>query len=146
MHVFRRVQFIIFFVVFSVLYGYAFAEETKSPDLSCFSVDSIAGLDVVLSSSSKKAESTLAYFRADWAIAGKYKNDTYVPSIAFMRAIGKTRCVIVDVTRVKDDGFLKRFDANGIPFFILFDSNGKPVSTLEHARDFFEFKEWFNLL
>lgn len=144
MRLFRLVQFIFLFAAFGVFYDHAVAEETNSLNLSCVSVDSIVRLDSILSSSSEKAQKTLVYFRADWAIAGTYKNDTYVPSIAFMKAIGNTKCVIADVTRVSDSGFLKRFDADGIPFFVLFDSAGERVSTLKHAKDFFEFKEWLS--
>jgi thiol:disulfide interchange protein len=144
MRLFRLVQFIVLFAVFCVFYDHAVAEETNSPNLSCASVDTIASLDSVLSSSSEKAKKTLVYFRADWAVAGIYKNDTYVPSIAFMKAIGNAKCVIADVTRINDSEFLKRFDADGIPFFVLFDSGGERVSTLKHARDFFEFKEWLS--
>jgi hypothetical protein len=78
MRLFRLVQFIFLFAAFGVFYDHAVAEETNSLNLSCVSVDSIVRLDSVLSSSSEKAEKTLVYFRADWAIAGTYKNDTYV--------------------------------------------------------------------
>lgn len=88
--------------------------------------------------------STLIYIRADWSAAGITKNDTYMPSAQFLDTIGNTRCVIADVTKSGSDELIKHFGADGIPLFVLLDSDGKKISMLRWGRGFDEFKIWFD--
>ena len=88
--------------------------------------------------------STLIYIRADWAAAGIFNNDTYVPSRKFFETLGDSRCVIADVTKSGSNELIKRFGSDGIPFFVLLDSEGKKISILRWGRDFDEFKIWFD--
>jgi len=88
--------------------------------------------------------STLIYIRADWSAAGIFKNDTYVPSKQFLEALGNTRCIIADVTKSGSNELIKHFGSDGIPFFVLLDTEGIKISILRWGRDFDEFKVWFD--
>lgn len=99
-----------------------------------------------LSSSFNNYRPILLYVRADWAINATSKNDTYVPSIAFLRTIGDINCVIADITNFTSSSgneLIERFESDGIPFFTLLSAEGGKISTLRWGRDFAEFKSWF---
>jgi len=112
---------------------------------TCLIVESPAALSDALSSTRMNHKATLIYARADWAVAGLFANDQYVPSIAFLELIGDTTCVIADVTRVGSNALIEQFDAGGIPFFALVDAEGKVLALLRAARSFSEFQEWLQL-
>jgi hypothetical protein len=98
-----------------------------------------------LNSSFDNHRPTLLYVRADWAINAIFKNDTYVPSIAFLRTIGGINCVIADVTNFTSSSgneLIERFESDGIPFFTLLSAEGGKISTLRWGRNFAEFKSW----
>ncbi|HEY6022215.1 MAG TPA: hypothetical protein VIY48_20815 [Candidatus Paceibacterota bacterium] len=86
---------------------------------------------------------TLVYVRADWAAAGVFKNDTYVPSPQFLKTIEGTQCIVGDVTGSGSNELIKYFQSDGIPFFVLLNSDGSKVAILPWGRDFDEFRSWF---
>ena len=87
---------------------------------------------------------TLIYVRADWSAPGVTKNDTYVPSPKFLKTLESTQCLIVDVTKSGSDELIKNFGSDGIPFFVLLDSDNQKISMLRWGRSFDEFKIWFD--
>ena len=133
----------LFFLSFYAIFAIASSAIGQNFSPVCYTANSIENLDNFLSSERAKERNTLIYFRAEWALANLYKNDEYVPSIAFQKVISGTNCVIADVTRETDSKFLRRFDSDGIPFFVLINTNGIKISTLRHSKEFFEFKSWF---
>lgn len=125
-----------------VLTGCASVQQTTAPTQSaCALVHGEMETRKVISSID--GSTILVYVRADWAAAGVTKNDTYVPSPKFLEVLGRTRCVIADVTRSGSNELIGNFGSDGIPFFVLLDSEKSKVALLRWGRDFDEFKTWF---
>jgi len=112
----------------------------------CITVRTPSELTEALNANVDNHRPTLLYVRADWAINAVLKNDTYIPSIAFLRTIGDTNCVIADITSFTSSSgneLIERFSSDGIPFFTLLNVEKEKIATLRWGRDFYEFKSWF---
>lgn len=114
--------------------------------VECATVQTPHELDSLLVSNQKDSKPTLVYVRADWALSGLFNNDTYVPSIAFLKLISGTNCIVADMTNNGGQLLIKRFQSGGLPFFVLLDSSNKLVSVLKNGKDYSEFEKWFDMV
>jgi thiol:disulfide interchange protein len=112
-----------------------------NPNATCVTVKTDEELSEFLKSKQQKRASVI-YVRADWAISSRMVNDVYVPSIAFLEAVGDNDCVVVDVTKSGGADVMRRFDFSGVPFFAIVDAQGNLIAKKVAAVEFSAFKSW----